>query len=128
MAKSAFEKKSNEFKSQLQDVRDSLDDLMKSYNRLLSTGSEWLAVAPQPVAQIAKQARQNVEEATGGMTGGRMAWWTPLAVLGGIGVAMWLYNKLTSGAATPDRGQYPNYPAGSQPPAPAPGSSFPEQH
>jgi hypothetical protein len=128
MAKSAFEKKSNEFKAQLQDVRNNLDDLMKSYNRLLSTGSEWLAVAPQPVARIAKQARENVDEATGGMIQGPMAWWTPLAVLGGIGVTMWLYNKLTSGAATETRGQYPNYPAGSQPPAPAPGSSFTDPH
>src|SRR5260370_29353749 len=109
MAKSAFEKKSNEFKSQLQDVRDSLDDLMKSYNRLLSTGSEGLAVAPQPVARMAKQARENVEEATGGITGGRMAWWTPLPVLGGIAVAMWLYNNRTSAPATPARGASPNY-------------------
>jgi hypothetical protein len=131
VAKSDFERKADQLRSQIEDVRSNLDDLLKNYNRFLASGSEWLAQAQKPVAQAARQARENVESAGEGLTEAGIPWWIPLAVVGVIGIGVWLYNTFMSGtpgapAASPPQ-SFTNYQAGTQPPFTSPETSFTEQ-
>ena len=127
MSKSSLEKKSNELRAQMDDVRNTLDDLVKRQNRLLSTGADWLTEAQGSVADMAKHARESVEGVTEGSSEGGFPWWAPVALLGVIGIAVFLYNTMMSGSKDSNSGPYPNYQPGYSPSS-APGSSTPEQH
>jgi len=127
--KSDFERKAEQLRSQIEDVRSNLDDLLKNYNKFLAGGADWIAQAQRPVAQAARQARENVESAGGELAEAGIPWWVPVAVVGAIGIGIWLINTVMSGRPgapiAPPR-PFPNYPAGSQPPFTSPESSFPE--
>ncbi len=114
VAKTDFERKAEQLRSQFEDLRGSLDDLIKNYNRLLATGSEMFSQAQR---QMARQARENVEQVAETLGEGRFPWWIPVAVIGLIGVGVWLYNTFVMGTTEQPRQHFPHYQAGSQPPA-----------
>src|SRR5258708_12595201 len=79
--------KVDQLRRQVDEVRRNMDDLVKSYNRVMSTGADVLGETQR---RLAKQARVSVEEVTGGMAEGGFSWWIPVAILGVIGAAYWL--------------------------------------
>lgn len=131
MAKSDFERKAEQLRSQIEDLRSNLDDVLKNYNKFLASGAEWFTQAQKPVAQAAQKARENVEQAGEGLTEAGIPWWVPVAVVGAIGIGAWIYNTLMTGAqgtpAAPPPQPFTNYQAGSQPPFTSPETSFTEQ-
>jgi hypothetical protein len=130
VTKSDFEKRVGQLRTQIEDVRDNLDELLKSYNRLMEGGAVLVTQAQKPVASAARQARQDVENVAGNISEANIPWWVPVAVVGVIGAGVWLYNTLTStanvgptlGRNEQSRGQSPtgygNYTAGSPPTTP----------
>jgi len=107
------QRKVNQLRSQVDDLRRNMDELVKSYNRLMSTGADVLGETQR---HLAKQAQARIEEVTEGKPEKGVSWLIPLAVLGAAGAAYWLYNTLTSGAPEPERQAFTNYPAGFTPP------------
>src|SRR5689334_13415625 len=85
-------RKVDQLRSQVDDLRRNMDDLVKSYNRVMSTGADVLGETQR---RLAKQARESVDEATEGMAERGFSWWVPVAILGVIGAAYWLYNSMT---------------------------------
>ena len=106
-------RKVDQLGSQVDELRRNMDDLVKSYNRVMSTGADVLGETQR---RLAKQARVSVEEATGGMAKGGFSWWVPVAILGVIGAAYWLYNSMMSGAPEAERQPHTNFQAGFTPP------------
>src|SRR5713226_6094102 len=98
----------------MEDLRGNLDDVLKSYNRLVNMSADWLTQAQRPVMKAAQRARENVEEMGEGFTGMGIPWWIPVAVLGFVGAGVWIYNMITAGAS--EQGSaFNHFPAGSQP-------------
>jgi hypothetical protein len=111
-------RKVDQLRSQIEDLRHSLDEVGKNYNRVMGTGSELLGDTQR---RMARQAGERFEEIGGQLTGeGGFSWWIPVAVLGFIGAAAWLYNQFTSGATETARQPFTTYPAGTQPSTPQP--------
>lgn len=116
-------RKADLLRGQIDDVRRSVDDLVKSSNRAMATGSEILADTQR---RIGRQASEMVGETGEGGEGG-FSWWIPIAILGAVGAAAWLYNMSKSGGTEDMRSQTPNFQAGFQPPRQSTESPFPEQ-
>lgn len=107
-------RKVDRLRSQVDELRRNTDDLVNSFNRVMSTGADVLGETQR---RLAKQARESVEEATGGMAAkGGFSWWVPVAILGVIGAAYWLYNSMMSGAPGAERPPHTNFQAGFTPP------------
>jgi len=117
-------RKVDQLRSQIDDVRRNVDDLVKSYNRVMSTATDMLGDTQR---RMAKQARESLEEATEEMPEGGFSWWIPVAVLGAIGAGIWLYNNFLSGAPEAPRQPFTNQQAGSPPPMTSSETPFPEQ-
>ncbi len=118
-------RKVDQLRGQIDDLRRNIDDLVKSYNRVLTTGADLLGETQQ---KLARQARESMVEVTEQVGERGFSWWIPVAVIGAIGAAVWIYNQVT--ASTTREGQrqsFTNFPAGSPPPMSSPEMPFPEQ-
>ena len=120
-------RKVDQLRSQIDDVRRNVDDLVKSYNRVMATATDMLGESQR---RMAKQAKESLEEASEGLPEAGFSWWIPVAVIGAIGAGIWLYNNVISGisgAPPAQRQPFPNQPAGNQPPMTSTEMPFPEQ-
>lgn len=94
MAKSDLERKTEQIRDQIEDVRANLDDVLRNYNKLIAAGTDWFASAQGQVSRAARQARGNVEEVGEGLAEAGVPWWIPVAVVAAIGGAIALANML----------------------------------
>jgi hypothetical protein len=117
-------RKIDQLRSQIDDVRHNVDDLVRSYNRVMATATDMMSETQR---RLAKQARESLEEAAEGMPEGGFSWWIPVAVIGAIGAGIWLYNTFMTGVPEAQRRPYTNQPAGSPPPMTSMETPFPEQ-
>lgn len=93
MARSDLEHRADQLRSQIENLRQSLDDVLSSYNRLLGVGTDVVSQAQAPVASAARTVRSSVEDMTDALPSvGRINWWIPVAVVGAIGAAIWVFN------------------------------------
>ncbi len=106
MAKSDFERKAEQFRNQIEDLRSNLDDALKSYNKLMSSSADWLTMAQRPIASTMQQAKNEVENVGG------IPWWIPVAVVGVIGIGYWLYNTFFAPVSEQMQQPFANYQAG----------------
>jgi hypothetical protein len=117
-------RKADTFRKQIEELRDSIDDTIKAYNKVMTTGSELIGEAP---SRFARQARETLGGANMPEEEGGFSWWVPVAIVGAVGAAIWLYNQLTGGGTQPMGQPTTNFPAGSQPHFPPGGTTFSEQ-
>jgi hypothetical protein len=106
-------RKLDQLRSQIDDVRHNVDELVRSYNRVMGTATDMLGETQR---RMAKQARESLEGAAEGVSEGGFSFWIPVAVLGAIGAGVWLYNTFMTGAPEAQRQPFTNQPAGSPPP------------
>lgn len=93
MARSDFEHRADQLRSQIENLRQSMDDVLSSYNRLLGVGTDVVAQAQGPVTSAARTVRSSVEDVTDALPSmGKMNWWIPIAIVGAIGAAIWVFN------------------------------------
>lgn len=95
VTKSAFERQAEQMRSQIEAMLNSMEDLQRNYNRWMSNPSQFLGPAGVPVSQAARTARKTVESATEELSQGNFSWWVPIAAIGVIGAAVWIYNMLS---------------------------------
>jgi hypothetical protein len=127
VAKTDFEKMSDQLRSQLEDLKSGIDDVLKNWNRFQAKGMEWMGQSENPMAKAARQARMSVEDVGEGWSAQGFPWWTPLAVVGVVGAGIWLYNMLTARGTQTGMPPLTNYPAGSPPPRTTTETPFSEQ-
>lgn len=93
MAKTELERKADQLRSQIETLRQSMDDVLSSYNRLIGVGADAVSQAQRPVTSMAQQVRSNVADVADSMpTVGGFSWWIPLAFVGAIGAGIWAFN------------------------------------
>jgi cytoskeletal protein RodZ len=91
--KSEFERKSDDLRSQIEALRQNLDDVLSSYNRLLGVGTDVVAQMQGPMTSAARTVRSSVEDAADALPSpGGFSWWIPVAIVGAIGAAIWAFN------------------------------------
>src|SRR5262249_16783587 len=119
-------RKVDQLRSQIDDVRHNVDDLVKSYNRVMSSATDLLGDTQR---RLAKRARESFEGSTGEVSEGGLWWWIAVAVLAAIGAGIWLYNTFMTGAPEMQRQPFTNVnqPAGSPPPMMSTETPFSEQ-
>lgn len=118
-------RKVDQLRNQIDELRQNVDDLVKSYNRVMATGTDLLGETQR---RLTRQAREGVEGVSENVMGEQgFSWWIPVAILGAIGAAAWLYNMFAAGAAEESRPRFTNYPAGSPSPMSSTETTFPEQ-
>ena len=62
MAKSDLERKAEQIREQIEDLRVNLDDVLRNYNKLVAAGADWFTSAQGQVSRAARQAKGNVAE------------------------------------------------------------------
>jgi hypothetical protein len=95
VTKSAFERQAEQMRSQIDAMLSSMEDLQRNYNRWVSNPSQFFGQAGVPVSQAARTARRTVENASEELSHGNFPWWVPVAAIGVIGAAVWIYNMLS---------------------------------
>jgi len=95
VTKSAFERQAEQMRSQIDSMLSSMEDLQRNYNRWMNNPSQFLSQAGVPVSQMARTAQKTVENATEDLSQGNFPWWVPVAAIGVVGAAVWIYNMLS---------------------------------
>jgi hypothetical protein len=91
--KSEFERKSDDLRSQIEALRQNLDDILASYNRLLGVGTDVVMQAQAPVTSAVRTVKSSVEDVADALpSAGGFSWWVPVAIVGAIGAAIWAFN------------------------------------
>ncbi|HVB97070.1 MAG TPA: hypothetical protein VNG11_05015 [Chloroflexota bacterium] len=98
MAKSDFERRADQIRSQIFDLRKSLDELIHSYNQPMATGTSAFGEAGKQVQGAARQAQQNVSSVSEGLAQMGIPWWLPVAVIGAVGIGVAVYNSMRPSA------------------------------
>jgi hypothetical protein len=80
VAKTDFEKRAEQIRSQIEDLRESIGD--------------WLATAQAQMARSTRQARRGLRETGEEISEAGIPWWVPVAVVGVIGIAIALANMM----------------------------------
>ncbi len=80
MAKTDFEKRAEQIRAQIEDLRESIGD--------------WLATAQHQMARSTRQARRGLRETGEEISEAGIPWWVPVAVIGVIGIAIALANMM----------------------------------
>lgn len=94
MARSDLERRTEQIRDQIEDLRANLDDVLRNYNKLVAVGADWFASAQGQVSRAARQAKGNVEEVSEELAAAGVPWWVPVAVVAAIGGAIALANML----------------------------------
>lgn len=93
MAKSDFQRKADQVRSQIENLRENMDDVLSSYNRLIGAGADMVSQAQGPMRSMARSVRGSVEDVTDSLpTPSGFSWWIPVAVVGAIGLGIWAFN------------------------------------
>lgn len=93
VARTDLERKADQLRSQIETLRQSMDDVLSSYNRLIGVGADAVAQAQRPVTSMAQQVRSNVADVADSVpTVGGFSWWIPVALVGAIGAGIWAFN------------------------------------
>ena len=108
MARSEFERRADQLRTQMETLRESADELVKGYNRFLTAAGDFVNQAQRPMMDFARQARGNVERVREETTspGPGFAWWMPVAALCAIGCGYWLFTTFFPRAAEERRDQF----------------------
>jgi hypothetical protein len=117
-------RKIDQLRSQLDDLRGNVDELVKSYNRFMTTSADTFGETQR---RLAGQAREVADEATAGMSTGGFSWWIPVLVLGAIGAAYWLYTMMFANQSEARPEPRANNQAGFAPPMSSTETPFSEQ-
>ena len=94
MARSDLERRTEQIREQIEDLRANLDDVLRNYNKLVAVGADWFASAQGQVSRAARQAKGNVEEVGEELAEAGVQWWVPVAVVAAIGGAIALAKML----------------------------------
>lgn len=124
MAKSDLERKAEQIRGQIEDLRANLDDVLHNYNKLVSSGTDWFSSAQAQVSRAARQAKGNVAEVGEGLTKAGIPWWAPVAAIAAIGAVIALANMTGLFGGNPgerNREEYIQNMAGQTPPYGMPG-------
>lgn len=114
MAKSEFERKADQIRSQIEDLRDSLDDILHSYDRLTQSSAELFTKTQKQVKGAARHAQENVGEELGRMG---IPWWVPVAAIAVVGIGLAVLNMVRGAPSEESYGELnPQQMAGAMPP------------
>lgn len=80
MAKSDFEKRAEQIRDQLDELRENIGD--------------WLSTAQTQMTRTTRHARRGLRETGEEMAEAGVPWWLPVAVIGAIGIAIAVANKM----------------------------------
>ncbi len=94
MARSDLERRAEQIRDQIEDLRANLDDVLHNYNKLVAAGTDWFASAQGQVSRAARQAKGNVEEVSEELSEAGIPWWAPVAVVAVIGGFIAVANML----------------------------------
>ncbi|HLH73052.1 MAG TPA: hypothetical protein VKX96_07190 [Chloroflexota bacterium] len=123
MAKTDFERRANQIRAQIEDLRDSLDDILGNYNGLMASITDFLEQARKQMRGVAQQAQQNASEVSEGLAKMGFSWWLPVAIIAAVGIGIAVFNSmrpqaeetLRHTAALPNMaGQTPTFNVGEQ--------------
>jgi len=109
VAKSEFERRADQIRSQIEDLRQSLDELIHHYSGPTAIGTSAFDVAGKQVQGVARQAQENVSDVSEGLAKMGIPWWLPVAILGAVGIGVAVYNSMR-----PSAGETHQQPAATQ--------------
>ena len=119
MAKSDLQRRAEQIRDEMEDLRSSIDDVLGNYNKLMSASSEWWATAQGQMTRAARKARGNVAEVSEELAEAGIPWWVPVAAIAAVGLGFVVANMLGIFGMRPaeeSREQFTPNVAGQQPP------------
>ena len=107
MAKSDFERKTEQLLSQMEDLRSNLED--------------WIGIAQIQMSRATRKARRGLREAGEEFAEAGIPWWVPVAAIAVIGIGIAVANMFGMRVGEEEREEFAQRMAGQPPTAGMPG-------
>lgn len=86
MARSELERRAEQTRAQIEDLRSRLAEILHRYNVSLGASAELLTAAQTRTRRAVQQARRRVQEVGEELAEAGLPWWVPVAAITAIGL------------------------------------------